>query len=339
MANGDAQNASSGELPGRSKVLPNRLIGGSECVTRLHTQIERVAGRARTVLVQGESGTGKELVAREIHRVSDRGEGRFVPVDCTALPESLFESQLFGHVRGAFTGAAQSTLGLFRAADGGTLFLDEIGELPFTVQAKLLRCIQERAVTPLGRVEPISVDVRIIAATHRDLSDMVGQGLFREDLFYRMNVVALQVPTLRARLDDIPPLAAHFLDELAELCEEPSKQLSTAALIQLGEYTWPGNVRELYNAMEHAHVFCPSETIGPEDLPTAIRREPGAGHLPAEAHILSLADAERELIMRALRATNGNQSRASRILQIERHRLHRKIVRYGLKSLIGCGRS
>ena len=321
------------------RLLSDRLIGGSPPVVRLHTQIERVASRARTVLVQGESGTGKELVAREIHRTSNRGDGRFVPVDCTAVPESLFESQLFGHVRGAFTGASQSTIGLFRAADGGTLFLDEIGELPFTVQAKLLRCIQERAVVPLGQVEPISVDVRIIAATHRNLSEMVTQGVFREDLFYRMNVVTLRVPALRDRLDDIPALASHFLDELAELCEESSKHLSPPALDLLADYDWPGNVRQLYNAMEHAHVFCPGETIGPDDLPGTIRHHRNAAEVARDPRILSLAAAERELIARALRASEGNQAHAARVLQIERHRLHRKIVRYGLQSLLGRGRS
>ena len=289
--------------------------------------------RACTVLILGESGVGKELVARRIHAQSPRVAQPFVPVDCTAFSETLFESQLFGHVKGAFTGAEQATLGFFRAADRGTLFLDEIGELAPTAQAKLLRSIQDRAVVPLGGVKPLPVDVRILAATHRDLPEMVRAGRFREDLHFRLNVVRINVPPLRDRRDDIGLLAEHYLASFAELYQEPAKTLSAEALATLKSYHWPGNVRELHNAIEHACVFCGDRVVGVADLPSHVRPSGIAARPDVDPPPMSLEEAERRLIGRALRAAGGNQAEAARLLNFERHRLYRKISRYRLHSL------
>jgi DNA-binding NtrC family response regulator len=299
----------------------------------LRRRIEAVAGRLCTVLIDGESGTGKEVVAREIHVRSARRVAPLVAVDCTVCSETLFESQLFGHEKGAFTGAEHATLGFFRAANRGTLFLDEIGELTPSAQAKLLRCIQQREVVPVGCVEPVPVDVRIIAATHQDLAELVRQGRFREDLYFRINVACLSVPPLRERGGDIRCLAEHYLRELAQLYHEPIKTLSDEAAAVLQSYHWPGNVRELQNAMEVADTFCEEQVVNPSVLPQVVRA--AARNAPAsdEATISPLESAERSLIASTLRETGGNQSQAAVRLRIERHRLHRKIVRYGLQSL------
>jgi DNA-binding NtrC family response regulator len=310
------------------------IVGTSDGAREMGELIDALARHDCTVLIRGESGSGKELAARQVHaRSPRRSRGPFVPVDCTTLGGTLFESQLFGHVRGAFTGAQTSTLGFFRAADGGTLFLDEIGELELPVQAKLLRCIQERAVVPVGQTAPVRADVRVIVATHRDLGEMVRRGTFREDLFYRLNVACLHVPPLRQRKDDIPLLATTALAELCELYGRPRLRVSPAALTALCAHDWPGNVRELMNAVEHALVFCTGEELRLCDLPTSVRGE-GAGGSPLRAEgIVPLRDAERELIRRTLRATRGNQTRAAALLDVERHRLHRRIVKYGLQDL------
>ena len=298
----------------------------------LRARVFAVAQRRCTVLVRGETGTGKELVARHIHEGSMRRHRPFVPIDCATLPQTLFESQMFGHVKGAFTGAQQSTLGFIRSADGGTLFLDEIGELPLAAQAKLLRCIQERAVVPVGASKPISVDVRIIAATHRDLHAMVEAGTFRQDLYYRLDVAQIQTPPLRGRKEDIPSLVVHFIDELAGLYEEPAKGIGPGLIESLITHPWRGNIRELSNAVEHAFIFGAGDMIMPGDLPDAVKRvQPG---LDEDAQgVISLEQSERELIERALRAVNGNQTKASELIGVERHRLRRKIVRYGLEGL------
>ncbi len=307
------------------------LVGASPGMAELKVRIQAVSRRDHTVLIHGESGSGKEMVARAVHAASPRAAGPFVAVDCTTLRDTLFESQLFGHMRGAFTGAEQPTLGFFRAADGGTLFLDEIGELPLHIQAKLLRCIQEGAVVPLGSVEPIPVDVRIVAATHRDLQKMVRAGTFREDLYYRLNVVRLAVPPLRARRDDILPLARWFLEQQAALYQEPVRVLSDEAAAMFEAYDWPGNVRELANAIEHACAFCDGSLIRRMDLPEAVQ----IAACPADSfggdQVLTLEAAERLAITRALRAAKGNRARAAQLLQIERHRLYRKIRRYQLE--------
>jgi two-component system NtrC family response regulator len=322
---------------GAREPAPPRLIGASEPMRRLASQIEALSRRHCTVLLQGESGTGKELTARLIHAHSSRRSGPFVPVDCTTLRDALFESQLFGHTRGAFTGADRATVGFFRAAEGGTLFLDEIGELAPPSQAKLLRAIQEGVIVPLGAVSGIPVNVRIIAATHRDLADLVKKGEFRQDLYYRLNVACLRLPPLRQRRDDIPQLVRAAVEELAQLYQEPARALSAAALAALCAHDWPGNVRELLNAIEHALVFSTAgTTIELDDLPEEIQKPsaPPALMDNGPQPLMTFDAAERSLIERALRVSRGNQSRAAQVLAIERHRLHRKIVYHGLTALL-----
>jgi transcriptional regulator with PAS, ATPase and Fis domain len=308
----------------------------SEATLALRSQIKSGAPRSATVLIEGETGVGKEVAAREIHAQSLRVAKAFVPVDCTALTSDLIESQLFGHVKGAFTGAAMPTLGMLRCADGGTLFLDEVGELPLEMQAKLLRCLQERAVLPLGATEAVAIDVRVIVATHRDLARMVRDGRFREDLYFRINVVRLTVRPLRERPEDVVRLASCFLEEFAKFYEEPVKVLARDAQSVLLGYDWPGNVRELRNTIERAHLFCNDRTVVVEHLPREIREgvtsSPVRG-VKASDPIPSLAEAERTLIARALKAAGGNQSKAARALGVERHRLRRLIKRHGLVDL------
>ena len=313
------------------------LRGDSQATLELRRQIDKIAPRAVTVLINGETGVGKEMAAREIHARSRRVRKPFVPVDCTAFSSQLIESQLFGHVRGAFTGAVGAALGFIRCANGGTLFLDEIGELPPSVQAKLLRCLQERAVVPVGGVEPIAVDLRVVAATHRDLARMVREGSFRQDLYFRLNVVRLTIPPLRERRDDIVPLARYFLEELAEIYDEPRKLLGSYAQDVLVRYEWPGNVRELRNAMERAFLFCGERTIEPAHLPSELT-DAGESDAPCGVEngqrIPSLVEAEAMLIARVLRVSGGNQSEASRLLKVERHRLRRMIENLGLTHLL-----
>ncbi|MCC6680976.1 MAG: sigma-54-dependent Fis family transcriptional regulator [Phycisphaeraceae bacterium] len=305
----------------------HHLVGASAAMQKLRGLVAAVAPRRCTVLIQGETGTGKELVAGAIHSGSARRDGPFVPVDCTGLPETLIESQLFGHVKGAFTGAGHDAIGFIRSADGGTLFLDEIGELPTTAQAKLLRFIQERRVTPIGAVRAIEVDVRVIAATHRDLSAMVREGRFREDLFYRLNAATLEVPPLRQRSEDVLQLAEHYLVQIARMYEEPVKRLSDEAAAALQRCPWPGNVRQLVNAIEHAVVFCPQRTIGVEDLPRGVV-EPAGPAVRIEDCLTTLAEAERHLIGKALHVAKGNLTQAARLIGVERHRLRRKMNLY-----------
>jgi DNA-binding NtrC family response regulator len=325
---------------GASSVGPVEPNGDSS----LCSQIERIAPRPATVLIEGETGVGKEVAARQIHALSPRATQPFVPVDCTVFSTELMESQLFGHVKGAFTGAVGAALGFVRCADGGTLFLDEIGELPLFVQAKLLRTIQERIVVPVGGVEPIAVDLRIVAATHRDLAAMVREGKFRQDLYFRLNVVRLSIAPLRERRDEILPLAQYFLDDIAAAYVELPKSLAPAAADALSRYDWPGNVRELRNAIERAFLFCGDRTIDVGHLPSEIPEFNAAAAAAAARgewtsptfesdSIPSLAAAERLLIARVLKVTGGNQSDAARLLDIERHRLRRKIVAHGLEHL------
>jgi transcriptional regulator with PAS, ATPase and Fis domain len=316
------------------RALQIPMVGEHPTMRRLRELAVAVGRRESTVLIRGKSGTGKELLARQIHLASARATGPFVPVDCSTLRDSLLESQLFGHVRGAFTGAACNTLGFFRAADGGTIFLDEIGELLPEAQARLLRCLQERAVVPLGTFRAIPVNVRIIAATHRPLAEMVRLNTFRIDLYFRLNVVALEIPPLRSRKEDIPLLAEQFLSDIARAYDEPLQKLSPAAMNRLAEYDWPGNVRELRNVLERACALAANATLTVEDLPSEVTTrfaEPEVTH--AETAI-SLAESERQLIASALRANGGNQSRTAVVLKVERHRLSRLIHRHGLRSLV-----
>jgi transcriptional regulator with PAS, ATPase and Fis domain len=292
-------------------------------------------------MLLGETGTGKEMLARFIHENSDRAAAPFVPVDCSSLSDTLFESELFGHVKGSFTGATRDSIGFVRAAHGGTLFLDEIGELGLPLQAKLLRVIQERKVVAVGDVRPRAVDVRIIAATHRDLGEMVRRGTFREDLMFRLNVVSLRIPPLRERRDDVPLLAHHFLAAQSELYDEPGKTLSCEAGDLLLRYDWPGNVRELSNVIEHAYVLCAGRVIGPDSLPQRVRAATAEGRRPGHAAAeggggggadsLMLVDVERRAIIEALKLTKFNKAAACRILGINVQRLNRRISRLGLR--------
>ncbi len=336
---GEDRAASSNPWPAARIAMP--LRGESESTRALRSQIDLIAPRSATVLIEGDTGVGKEVAARQIHALSRRADRPFVPVDCTAFSTELMESQLFGHVKGAFTGAVAAALGFVRCADGGTLFLDEIGELPLSVQAKLLRCLQERTVVPVGSSEPIAVNVRIIAATHRELGSMVRAGTFRQDLYFRLNVVRLAIRPLRERRDDIRPLADQFLQEVADCYEEPVKVLAPDVEAILTRYDWPGNVRELRNAIERAFLYCGDRTIRADHLPSELQEfrpetadEWSDGDSADESHsIPRLADAERMLIARVLKFTNGNQADAARLLDVERHRLRRKIVLHGLEHL------
>ncbi len=309
------------------------IVGASRAMEELFRKIRLVAPTRMNVLVQGESGTGKELVARAVHALSPRRSRRFIPLNCAALAESLLESELFGHEKGAFTGAVAARQGMVEVADGGTLFLDEIGEMSPSLQAKLLRAIEEKEVIRVGGSQVIKVDVRIIAATNRDLAARVAEKAFREDLFYRLNVFSIVVPPLRERRDDIPKLADHFLKEVSQENKAPQKRLSPEALKNLLAYRWPGNVRELRNAMETASLVAASDTIGPGDLPPGIAGETippsPAGPIPLPAS-RTLEEIERDAIRAALAETGGNKTQAAKILGIGLRTLHRKVKEYAI---------
>ncbi len=294
---------------------------------------ETVAPTESTVLVQGESGTGKEVLARYIHELSDRSENSFLSINCGALTESLLESELFGHVKGSFTGAIKDKQGLFVAANGGTLFLDEVGEMVPATQVRLLHVLQQHEVIPVGATEPVKVDVRIIAATNADLEERIRQGAFRSDLFYRLNVIAIHLPPLRDRRDDIPLLAENFLTRFAKRREAQLKSLNEGALQALLEYEWPGNVRELENALERAVAMSPNETIGREVLPVrVIERRPAplvSGQPPANPPLEII---ERAYIEWVLRSEGGNKTRAAEVLGIDPSTLYRKLARFESES-------
>jgi two-component system NtrC family response regulator len=304
------------------------LIGSSPAMHEVYRLMDAVSRNKTTVLVSGESGTGKELVARTIHERSDLADRPFVAENCAGLAETLLDSQLFGHRRGAFTGAIADHDGVFRAADTGTLFLDEVAEIPPSLQAKFLRALQEREVVPVGSTRAVPVDVRVIAATNRVLTDEVAAGRFREDLYYRLNVVHIELPPLRARPDDVPRLVAHFVDRYAAGFEVPPKRVTAAAMAQLEAHPWPGNVRELQNVVERAFALSNTDTLDVSDLPPLLTATPS----PAEtaSTVPTLEDAERALIARALELSGGNKNEAARRLGIDRQRLYRKIARHGL---------
>jgi DNA-binding NtrC family response regulator len=303
------------------------LIGSSASMREVQKTIGLVADSDATVLITGETGTGKEVVARTIHRVGARSAGPFLALNCAAIPPDLLESELFGHVKGAFTGAILERKGAFRDALGGTLFLDEIGDMDLAMQAKILRAIQERVVTPVGG-RPQKIDVRIIAATHRDLEQWVKQGRFREDLFYRINVVPIELQPLRKRTDDIAPLAEHFLT----LASSPGKNLSGEAVQRLTGHAWPGNVRELRNAMERVAVLCRSDTVTADDLAflTATRSQQADEHGNNGDLSSAVENLERRMIAEALTESRGNRAEAARRLGIHRQLLHAKAEKYGL---------
>jgi DNA-binding NtrC family response regulator len=317
-------------------------VGHSPAIIEVMKTLARAAPTQATVLLLGETGTGKELVARTIHSYSERTGRRFVAVNCSALAEGLLESELFGHLRGAFTGAAGARPGLFREADRGTLFLDEIGDISPALQARLLRALQEHEIVPVGSETPVKVDVRIIAATHRDIGALVRAGKFREDLYYRLNVVTLQLPPLRDRKQDIPLLMDHFLRELTERHGRGPVAVDAEAQHRLLAYDWPGNIRELQNVLERALVLAEQDVIGPEHLPAEVR--PGGGQPdppapdadeasamgPSVNALLSLEEVERRHVLRVLEATGGSREEASRILGISRRTLTRMVQRWGL---------
>jgi two-component system response regulator HydG len=292
-------------------------------------QARRVAKTNATVLVTGESGTGKELIARMIHTESLRMRGEFVAVNCAGLTESIIESELFGHVKGAFTGAVRAKKGKFELANGGTLFLDEIGEVPPNVQVKLLRVLQEREVEPVGGEESIPIDVRLICATHRDLEALVKSGKFREDLYYRIKVIVLRLPALRERPEDIPDLADHFRKVANERNRRSVAGFTPAALERLQRYAWPGNVRELENVVEQAVVLCRGEHVDVGDLPEEITGDRGPQEVLRIPVGNTLAEAEKELILETLRKANGNKTQAAKMLGIGVRTLYRKLEEYG----------
>jgi DNA-binding NtrC family response regulator len=291
-------------------------------------RLEQIAGSNASVLITGESGTGKDLLARALHFESPRREGPFVPMNCAAIPENLIESELFGYVRGAFTDARQSRVGLFQSARGGTLFLDEIGEMPVTLQAKLLRVIEDKKIRPLGSNEEVEVDVRIVSATNADLEVAIAQGRFRSDLFYRLAMFVLEVPPLRERPEDLPLLIKHFLARASAEAGKPAPQLEAEASARLVRYQWPGNVRELQSAIQTAVILSRNDTIGINDLPPKV-----VGAAQNSTEIIdkglrqksSLGEIEQEYIRQVVASVGGNKSEAAAILGIDRKTLYRKL--------------
>jgi two-component system nitrogen regulation response regulator NtrX len=304
-------------------------------MSQLREQVAMAAPTNGRVLIYGENGTGKELVARTIHSLSRRRHAAFVEVNCAAIPEELIESELFGHVRGAFTGAVADRRGKFEAAAGGTIFLDEIGDMSLKTQAKVLRVLQEQVVEPVGSVQTVTVDVRVLAATNKDLPAAIRAGQFREDLYFRLNVIPIFVPPLRARQSDIPLLAEHFMAAFANEYGRRPKALSPDAIAQLQRYTWPGNVRELRNVIERLMIMVPGDTITAQDI-TFLNS--GTATAPAasvpEVPFLPLHAArdqfEQEYILRALATQQGNMSRTAEMLGVERSNLYRKMRAFGL---------
>ncbi|HEV8578077.1 MAG TPA: sigma-54 dependent transcriptional regulator [Thermoanaerobaculia bacterium] len=322
----------------RQRFAFDNIIGKSKPMQQVYELIQLAAPAKSNIMILGESGTGKELVAKAIHHHSRRAEGPFVTVNSGSMPADLLESNLFGHVRGAFTGAVSSKKGLFELANEGSIFFDEIGNIPIDTQSKLLRVIQEREFMRLGGLETIKVDVRIIAATNADLEAHVQQGTFREDLFYRLNVITVTLPPLRKRTEDIPLLAQHFLAHYARENEKALREISPRAMELLLDYHWPGNVRELENAVERAVVLSTYEVLTEELLPASVRQRESAGlpvpTLPANGISFkdAVSDYERQIIIRALQSCNGVQKRAAEMLQVKPTTLHEMMKRLNISS-------
>jgi len=315
-----------GELA-RSYGLPNIIATNPQMVAVLE-MLKQIADSPASVLLTGESGTGKDLLARALHFESSRREGPFVPINCAALPEALIESELFGHVRGAFTDARQSKLGLFAAARGGTLFLDEIGEMPVALQAKLLRVIEDKQIRPIGATEETSVDVRVVAATNADLERLLQEGRFRSDLYYRLAALTLAVPPLRNRPEDLPLLLKHFLSRASAEAGKTAPEVEPEAMACLMHYRWPGNVRELHNVIQTAVLLCAGSRLTVKDLPPRVAgttTSPGLTIADAVDRRLSLDRLEREYVRAILGSVNGNKREAATILQIDRKTLYRKL--------------
>ncbi len=305
------------------------IIGGSSSLERILEKVKLVAPSRATILLEGETGTGKELIAQAIHQNSPRARKPFVAVHCAALATNLLESELFGHEKGAFTGASEKRIGRFEAADGGTLFLDEIGEIDGSIQVKLLRFLETRTLERLGSIKPIEVDVRLVCATNRNLGEMVQKGDFREDLFYRLNVVRLELPALRQRRDDIPLLLDFFIRKFAQENGLPSVRLSPEAIRILSQYRWPGNIRELRNFCENAVVLHQGGEMTEYDLdPKFLSDETGGESFSPSPSSLSVEENEKRLLRNALRQANGNRTKAAALMGISRRTLHRKIAQW-----------
>ncbi len=311
------------------QLAPDGLVGRSGGMLAVYKQIALACGSPSPVLVVGETGTGKELVARAIHRHSRRASRPFVPINCGALPEGLLESELFGHVRGAFTGAVADKKGLFEQAHGGTLFLDEVGEMSPALQVRLLRTLELGELRPVGGSRMLTIDARVIAATHRDLEQAVREGTFRQDLFYRLNVLTIRVPPLRERREDVPLLAAHFLAGFAER-GHPTASLTPAAAAALAAHDWPGNVRELENTLERLAVGARGAAIDAGDLPETFRQRPPRLEAPLFAGLPTLEEMEKRYLRHVLAEVKGNRSRAAEVLGIDRRTLYRMAERFSL---------
>jgi DNA-binding NtrC family response regulator len=327
------------ELRGNAQF--ERIIGSSPAMWELFSRIRRIAPHFRTVLITGPTGSGKELVAQALHRLSPAANGNLVIVNCSAVVETLFESELFGHVKGSFTGATSDKIGLVEHAAGGTLFLDEIGDMPLGTQAKLLRTIQNQEVQRVGALQARKVNFRVIAATHRDLRAMIQKGEFREDLYYRLSMVELRVPALAERKEDVPLLAAHFIEKFSQQFAKPVRGMTQRASIALSQYNWPGNVREVENAMGHACMMVVNDTIDIRDLPGNLLSSGDSQAAESSAVVETvfaspdeqtsmLENTERRLITDALAKASGNQSEAARLLRIGRDALRYKMRKYGL---------
>jgi len=310
----------------------DELLGASPAMKEVYDLLERVGESESTVLVSGESGTGKELVARALHRRSKRSAGPFVAINCAAMPEQLLESELFGHTKGAFTDARSARPGLFVQAKGGTIFLDEIGDMPVGLQPKLLRALQERTVRPVGGDTETPIDVRVVAASNRDLETAIEERKFREDLYYRINVIHVELPPLRARGADVILLATHYLQHFATQSQKDVRSLDAEAAEKLSAYAWPGNVRELANCMERAVALTRNESIGIADLPEKIRSYRTSHVLVAATdptELVPMEEVEKRYILRVLEAVGGNKTLAAQVLGLDRKTLYRKLDRYG----------
>lgn len=317
----------------RNKYCFDNIVGTSSCMRFVYEKIEAARKTDSTVFICGESGTGKELVARAIHYNGLRADKPFVPVNCAAIPRELIESELFGHKKGAFTGAFSDSAGLFRFAEGGTIFLDDILGMPYGSQAKLLRVLQERRIRPIGDAEEVPVDVRVIATTNRDVDKAIRNNEFREDLYYRVSVIRIELPPLCARVDDIPALVAHFIAKFNSVFQRTVKEISKNALGVLTSHQWPGNVRELESAIEHAFAFGNSDMIHKSDLPAYLTERIDADRPKVsgnKAAVSTLLETERELLVRALKVASGNKTCAAKLLGISRPRLYKMLQRYGV---------
>ncbi|WP_020410255.1 sigma-54-dependent transcriptional regulator [Hahella ganghwensis] len=321
--------------------VPSKLLGNSKPMERLRGQIRKLARSQAPIYISGESGSGKEMVARSIHEQGPRSSGPFVPVNCGAIPSELMESEFFGHKKGAFTGAVENKEGLFKAADGGTLFLDEVADLPLTMQVKLLRAIQEKAVRPVGEQKEVQVDVRILSATHKDLHQLVEDGLFRQDLFYRINVIELKVPSLRERTEDIELLSDHILNQLADECELPGVSLSKEAINVLKSYHFPGNVRELENILERAFTLSEEDEIQAEDIHLPITDTGNKAGISSDLDVPNFDDEgnnlehfleniEKQAIEKALEETRWNKTAAAKKLGISFRALRYRLKKLGM---------